>query len=402
LKKNQNNCGSDFNKSLILPYAEVPEEFCPYIIAKNLKAPRAIQVMENGDILVLESAIHQVTVLYDMDPNGLPMKRAALAVQNGLNHALIVHEGHLYASSSTTVYRWKYVVGQRSNLGSAQIVVKNLPCCHHVSRSLIFDSNGRLYVQSGSGSNVDPDSTHARIKRFDISSIPQGGIDWSKGELFADGLRNEVGLRFDFEGRLYGVENGVDNLHRDDLGGDIHENNPSEEMNHFSTPGVFYGYPYCWSEYLLAENHSQPRGAQWVHENFMDDGIHSDTWCRNTKNVVKPVWNFQAHMAPLDIIFWNNNSFPEEYFGGFVSFHGSWDRQPPVGYRVDRVQFSEGVPISSNKFLYYSGPGETGPNWPHRPVGLAEGSCIFGSCLILSSDSSGILIAIGHNNGQRN
>jgi len=274
--------------------------------------------------------------------------------------------------------------------------VKNIPCCHHTTRSLVFDSFGKLYVESGSGSNVDPDSTHARIMKFDISSIPPGGIDWPKGELFADGLRNEVGIRFDHQGRLWGVENGCDDLNRDDLGGDIHENNPSEEMNVFLASGLFYGYPYCWSEYLLADNHSQPRGAQWVHENFINDGTHSDQWCQNPKNVQKPAWNFQAHMAPMDIIFWNKDSFPSQY-AAFVSFHGSWDRQPPVGYRVDWVEFANGFPVKSEKFLYYSGPGETGPNWPHRPVGMAESSCYFGNCLILSSDSSGILIAIGYN-----
>ena len=52
-------------------------------------------------------------------------------------------------------------------------------------------------------------------------------IDFSLGEVFADGLRNEVGLAFDAHGVLWGVENGADNLVRDDLGGDIHNDNPA-------------------------------------------------------------------------------------------------------------------------------------------------------------------------------
>ncbi len=40
--------------------------------------------------------------------------------------------------------------------------------------------------------------------------------------MFADGLRNEVGLAFYSHGDLWGVENGADRLYRDDLGGDIH------------------------------------------------------------------------------------------------------------------------------------------------------------------------------------
>jgi hypothetical protein len=45
-----------------------------------------------------------------------------------------------------------------------------------------------------------------------------------------EGLRNEVGLRADAKGNLWGVENGMDNLNRPDLGGDIHLGNPSEEV----------------------------------------------------------------------------------------------------------------------------------------------------------------------------
>jgi hypothetical protein len=49
-------------------------------------------------------------------------------------------------------------------------------------------------------------------------------------KIIADGLRNEVGLRFDANGQLWGVENGADDLYRADLGGDIHNDNPGEEI----------------------------------------------------------------------------------------------------------------------------------------------------------------------------
>jgi len=396
----QSACGTVVNSSSILPFAVVPDGFCPFVYASNLAGPRGMFVVSNGDILVLESNMNQVTVLFDTNGDGMSIgdsERAVLVKQSGINHAVIVHDGHLYASNPTTVYRWKYTVGQRSNLGNPEVVVKSITCCHHTTRSLAFDAQGLLYVQSGSGSNVDPDSTHSRIRRFTITNIPSGGIDWTKGDLFADGLRNEIGLRFDSSGRLWGVENGCDDLRRNDLGGDIHNDNPSEEMNLFDMSGQFYGYPYCWSEYLLPQNQSQPRGAQWVHPNFMNDGVHTDQWCRNTNNVVKPKWNFQAHMAPMDLIFWDSNSFPSKYHGAFVSFHGSWDRQTPVGYRVDYVTFQNGLPVNSMKFLHYSGPGEKGPNWPHRPTGLGIHSCAFGTCLLVASDTTGVIISVGYN-----
>ena len=47
---------------------------------------------------------------------------------------------------------------------------------------------------------------------------------------------------------LWGVENGGDRLERDDLGGDIHEDNPAEELNRIPLDAgpPDFGYPYCW------------------------------------------------------------------------------------------------------------------------------------------------------------
>ena len=101
-------------------------------------------------------------------------------------------------------------------------------------------------------------------------------------QVFADGVRNEVGIAFDGEGVLWGVENGPDQLSRDDLGGDIHNDNPAEELNRFNKPGVHYGYPYCFSTYKL-QNYTQRTQFAWP--TFMNDGIHNDAWCKVVSNV---------------------------------------------------------------------------------------------------------------------
>jgi glucose/arabinose dehydrogenase len=95
----------------------------------------------------------------------------------------------------------------------------------HTTRTLIFDDQDYLYISVGSNDNVDPDSYRSRIRRFYLenSTMP---LDFQLGEVFADGLRNEVGLAFDKHGDLWGVENGADNLFRSDLGGSITKDNP--------------------------------------------------------------------------------------------------------------------------------------------------------------------------------
>jgi len=376
-----------------LPNARLPQGYCASIWANGVGRPRGIITASNGDLLVVESAKEQVTVFWQT--NGQVQSRR-LAAAPGLNHGVAWFGNFLYASSSTTVYRWKYTAGIRADLGPAEVVVKNVPCCHHLSRTLVFDESGHFYVTVGSNSNMDPNSTHARIHQFNVDNVPQGGINWDSGFLFADGLRNEVGINFDSQGRLWGVENGVDDLNRPDLGGDIHTDNPSEEINLFENPGKFYGYPYCWSEYSLPPQYSKGRGSQWVHPNFQNDMIHSDAWCRNTANVVPPRYSLGAHQAPLDIIFNKVNTFPGFPAGGaFVSMHGSWDRQPTQGYRVAYITFQNGMPTGEINVLSHAG---NIANWPNnvRPVGLAFNKCGSQDCLYITSDDNGQIIEISY------
>jgi hypothetical protein len=37
--------------------------------------------------------------------------------------------------------------------------------------------------------------------------------------------------------------------------------------------GLFYGYPYCWSQYNLTTG--KPPGTQWATDKFIKDGTHT-------------------------------------------------------------------------------------------------------------------------------
>jgi len=368
-------------------------DFCASVYTSGLSSPRGLVVASNGDVLVLESGKNLVSVLWNV--SGVIQKNT-LASAPGINHGIAINGPYLYASSPTTVYRWKYTAGQRNPLTDVETVITGVPCCHHVSRTILFDTPGFLYVESGSGSNVDPDPSHAQIRRFNVSTVPSGGISWNSGMVFGIGTRNEVGLTFDNTGRLWGVENGVDDLNRPDLGGDIHNTNPSEEVNLFETPGKFYGYPYCWSEYDLPV-YGKGKGTQWVHPNFMNSPPYSDDWCQNTNNVVVPKWNLAAHQAPLDIKFYYGTSFPSKYQGGaFVALHGSWNRQPPLGFKIVYLTFQNGLPVAEEDFLRHNGAGAVWPN-NVRPVNIAFTKCGYNpskDCMLVTSDTSNEIIQI--------
>jgi glucose/arabinose dehydrogenase len=377
--------------------ASVPEGFCAWVWAGGLSSPRGLETVPGGDVLVVERGRASVVVLFDDDGDGVAgaAERVTLAAAPGLNHGLAVHDGFLYASSSTTVFRWPYVPGERTARGEPEVVVRDIPGGGHATRTLAFDGAGRLYVSIGSAGNVDADASRAGIRRLALDAVPAGGLPFADGEWFAIGLRNEVGLAFDAAGRLWGVENGVDNLARADLGGDIHNDNPAEELNRFDESGLVYGYPYCWSEILLPAGVGGGPTTQWAHPSFLGDGVHDDSWCTNTANVVPPRLALPAHTAPLGIVFYDGPSFPAAMRGdAFVALHGSWNRDEPIGYKVVRIPFAGGPePLGFESFFEYGGPGDLATAWPHRPVDLRVGRR---GELLVTSDASGAVIAIGH------
>ena len=71
--------------------------------------------------------------------------------------------------------------------------------------------------------------------------------------------------------------------------------------------GVFYGWPWY---YIGGHQDPRHRGER---EDIKD-------------KVTVPDVLFQAHSAPLQIVFYGGSAFPPEYKGSaFVTMHGSWD-----------------------------------------------------------------------------
>ena len=114
------------------------------------------------------------------------------------------------------MFRWKINDDRFSSLGDQETVIFNMNddgrggqgVGNHRTRSLVFDDSGRLYVSVGSVGNIDVDSFRSRIRRFDIASVvdPESTfpINFVDGDVFADGVRNEVGMAFDPFGVLWG------------------------------------------------------------------------------------------------------------------------------------------------------------------------------------------------------
>jgi len=371
-----------------LPGAILPTGFTAEILPFSINQARSVLSLSPTELLALERGSN--SVVYCTNAACRPVASAPR-----LNHGLAVHENYLYASSDEFVYRWP-ILDDVWTVGGQETVVFNInrdgsggAPFGHTTRTLAFDEAGTLYISVGSDGNVDPDSFRSRIRSVDMTQ--QFPVDFIGQPVFADGLRNEVGLAFDKHGVLWGVENGADNLQRNDLGGDITENNPAEELNKFAQSGLHYGYPYCWTEYDLGV-FGQGRGTVWTWPTFL--GQVSDDQCRSSfasSEIAMP-----AHTAPLGITFYSHSeqtpdecegAFPSTMDGyAFVAFHGSWNRDVPTGYNVAYVPMdSEGNAIGQPIDLLSHQP----PNarWDNglRPVDVDFDVC---GRLIVSSDGT--------------
>ncbi len=137
---------------------------------------------------------------------------------------------------------------------------------------------------------------------------------------------------------------------------DIHIDNPAEKLNNrkylgflpnyhiaggtdtiavgdpLTTRNAWYGYPTCFSVWEPANfpNSGLKTGSHFV---VSPNATFNDASCNG--KAVAPRLTFQAHSAPI------GNTFDKDAKNMYVSFHGSWNRQPATGFKVVQVPFTK-------------------------------------------------------------
>jgi len=315
---------------------------------------------DQGVLFLSQAREGKVIALVDLDKNGKADERVGIVTghraPHGLAFAKINEDYYLYIAEETRVIRLKRVKKPFS-YGKPETIIDSIPGGGHYTRTIKIKEN-KLYLSVGSSCNVciERNPLRAAISRFNL--------DGSGGEIFADGLRNSVGIEFSpYSGELWGVNNGRDML------GDHH---PEEELN-IIQQGKHYGWPYCYE-------------SQVFDKNF---GRSFD--CLKTE---MPAYTFTAHMAPLGLAFYQKEALPKSYGNSlFVSFHGSWNRSIPAGYNVVRLKLdSMGNIVSHEDFI--TGWLNKNGSPDGRPVDLElspEGE------LYLSDDFLGVVYKISGN-----
>ncbi|KAL9131244.1 MAG: hypothetical protein Q9217_000786 [Psora testacea] len=323
-----------------------------------------------------------------------------------LNHGIALSQDGktLYASTREGAYSWDYDPAQSTVSSNNRTLVTGMNTTDHTTRTLLMSQKeiGMLLISRGSADNVDLQATslssgHCQIRAFNLTNMTSDPYNYaSDGLRLGWGLRNSVGMvEHPDTGGIYSVENSVDELVRE--GKDIHEDNPGEEMNfhgylssrEYALQGSNYGYPHCFAAWIpsdIPDNSNLSVGSQFAMGD--QNNTINDTYCAKQ---TPPRLTFQAHMAPLDIKF--NNSATEAW----VTFHGSWDRTDPSGYKLSMIPFANGEPVakSDNNTSYMdiltNADNDDCPRNCFRPVGLAiDGQ----GRLFMSSDASGEIYVI--------
>ncbi|CAE6424975.1 unnamed protein product [Rhizoctonia solani] len=407
------------------------------VIFNGLTRPRGLRLDSLSNLLVIDRGVGVVALSYRNDSTCAGWERRTVVSNGNLNHGIEIgpsggNNQYLYASSSDNVFRWEYDPSSVAVVGNPVTIASNMSNSDHTTRTLILqpqsgNTSRYLIITRGSESNLDEgaaqlSSGRSQIRRFALnSSLPSGtGWAWEQGELLGWGLRNAVGIALSPDGdNLWEVENSSDNvLWR---GVDVHQENPAEELNRISLSNIsttpdaqkFYGYPWCYTAWdssaLGASSFSFQTGSQFSIRNPPE--TPDDAWCSTDQNNIKPVLSMQSHSAPLDIVFYNAPSNTSEGYStarsyavnttwngsAFVSFHGSWNREPPTGYKVVRIPFNNSVPAASvdsrNGYETVVAAPDLSrcPNGCIRPVGLAFDRL---GRLFVSSDTTGEIFIV--------
>lgn len=344
-----------------LQQLKLPPGFKIGVFAKGQGNARMLLTLPDGTVLLSRMQEGDVVALRDENGDGAADAPEAVAKIKEV-HGLAFRDKTVYLASTTKLFAAP--LGEKGQLGPPREFATLPDGGQHPRRTMGFDDAGLLYVSIGSTCNNCHESNpeHATMVRMK----PDG----TDRKVFASGLRNTIGFDWHPETRaLWGMDHGSD-----DRGNDV----PPEELN-LIQEGKHYGWPLCFGKGEIDKiAHVKP-------------GMNPEEFCAKSTPMAL---GYQAHAAPIAFVFYNGSQFPPEFKGdAFTALHGSWNRDPAVGYSVVRVRFNNGQPVAFEDFV--SGwLIEGGKAFFGRPAGLAVAK---DGALLISDDVNGVIYRVSKN-----
>ncbi len=338
----------------------------------GLDHPRWLYVLPNGDVLVAESqgpakpkakkgglrgwieglvmaragsgdrpSADRISLLRDADGDGTAETKTVFLSDLTSPFGMALVGETLYVANADAVVKVPYRTGQ-TRIGAAPVKVADLPAGrnHHWTKSLVASADGtKLYVGVGSNSNIGENGLDEEVDRAAILEID---VATGARRVFASGLRNPVGLAWNpQDGRLWTSVN-----ERDALGNDL-----VPDYMTSVTAGGFYGWP--WSYYgQIVDERVTPARPDMV------------------ARAIRPDYALGSHTASLGLTFYTGDLLPQWRNGAIIGQHGSWNRNPPSGYKVIFVPFRDGRPDGPPQDVLTGFRNQQGEAMG-RPVGVA-------------------------------
>jgi glucose/arabinose dehydrogenase len=345
----------------------VPSGFTVSAIATGLAIPRQTLLLPNGDILVAEGrggnapklkpkdviagyikskgntqvkSGDRLTLLRDADGDGVYELKTVFADKLNAPYGLAYANNKLYVANQDELVSFDYQDGQ-TKAGAPPTSIAKLPAeiNHHWTKAMTISPDGKfVYVGIGSNSNITERGMAAELDRALIWQID---VATGAHKPYATGLRNPTAMAFQpGTGQLWTVVN-----ERDELGPDLVPDYLTSVRE-----GGFYGWPYSyWGQNV--DTRVKPQDPAKV------------------AAAIKPDYSLGSHVAALGLDF-SVPAMGEQFADGvFIGEHGSWNRNPPVGYKVIFVPFSNGRP-SGEPIDFVTGFRDAEGKTRGRPVGV--------------------------------
>lgn len=336
--------------------------------AADLKHPRWIHVLPNGDVLVAEAlqepgkirtafdyaifstmkraaavgtSPNRVTLLRDTDGDGTAETRHIFLKDQNQPFGMALIGETFYLGNTDGILAFPYAPGTTQITAPGQRLATFKPGGHW-TRSLLATPDGtKIYAGVGSLTNIGDEGPEAEEGRAAIWELD---LTTGQSRIFAAGLRNPVGLAWEpTTGALWTVVN-----ERDGLG----DETPPDYLTSVKEGG-FYGWPLCyWGQ-------------------IVDDRVPQNPALVAT--ALTPDYALGGHTASLGLCWMPAGTLPGFPDGMVIGQHGSWNRATLSGYRVTFIPFENGRPSGTPRDILtgFLSPDEKISHG--RPVGVAIG-----------------------------
>lgn len=310
---------------------------------------------KQGDLLLLK----------DDNGDGRADDNVTTVATGDLMHGIAIRDNKAYYVTVKDVYVAD--IKPDGTFGKPKLIIDDLPDGgQHPNRTLAVGPDGKLYISVGSTCNACAETS------IEAATVLRAETDGSTRTVFASGLRNTIGFGWHpTTGQLWGADHGIDWL-----GDDAQK----EEWN-LLEEGKFYGWPYIAGEGIRNPQDEPPPPLTM-------EAVESST--------TLPVLGYTAHSAPMQLAFYREGNWPAEYHGdAFIAMRGSWNRKPPSGYEVVRVDFDEqGKPQKIEPFITGFLVEQDDDMWGQyaRLAGMAitpDGSAMF-----IADDENGVIYRV--------